>query len=190
MRKWQHLLNNMLKLIYKIAQVHNNILKLKRWTRCRWEWCLPATKSINVELQKITLPWRPLLSYHSGADSHDRDMIGASYHRQETHQWCSGDLFDTTIVCCSQGYVEEEHPLMPSKSCAQPTCIVSSINDCYGADIVVSTWYICIAAVGILCWAIWIGLFTPSIHKICIKNIEFYYPPTRTLFCIPIILPL
>jgi len=61
------------------------MLKLKRWTRCRWEWCLPATKPINVELQNITLPWRPLLSYHTGADSHDRDMIGVSYHRIVTH---------------------------------------------------------------------------------------------------------
>jgi len=176
MRKWQHLLNNMLKLIYKIAQVHNNMLKLKRWTRCRWEWCLPATESINVELQKITLPWRPLLSYDSGAETHDRDMIGESYHRRSTHLWCSDDFFDTTIVYCSQGYVEEEPPVMPSKIFAQPTCLVSSINDCYGSDIVVSTRYICIAAVVILCWAIWILLFTPSIHKIAWKN-RVFYPP-------------
>ena len=110
MRKWQLLFNNILKLIYKTAQVHNNILKLKRWTRCRWEWCLPATESINVELQKITQPWRPLLSYNSGAETHDRDMIGESYHRRSTHLWCSDDFFDTTIVYCSQGYVEEEPP--------------------------------------------------------------------------------
>ena len=44
--------------------------------------------------------------------SHDRDMIGVSYHRIVTHLWYSGDFFDTTIVVCSQGNVKEEHPLM------------------------------------------------------------------------------
>ena len=62
--------------------------------------------------KKSTLPWRPLLSYHSGADSHDKDMIGVPYHRLATHLWYSGDFFDTTIVVFSQGNVKEAHPLM------------------------------------------------------------------------------
>ena len=68
---------------------------------------LPPPNPSLFELQKSTLPWRPLLSYHSGADSHDRDMIGVSYHRIATHLWYSGDFFDTTIVVCSQGNVKE-----------------------------------------------------------------------------------
>jgi len=57
--------------------------------------------------KKSTLPWRPLLSYHSDAATHDRDMIGASYHRQATQLRCSDDLFDTIIVVSPQGYVED-----------------------------------------------------------------------------------
>jgi hypothetical protein len=143
---------------------------------------LPATKSINVELQKITLPWRPLLSYHSDAATHDRDMIGASYHRQATQLRWSDDLFDTIIVVSSQGYAEEEHPLMHHQNLLLPTCIVSSIYDCYGAGIILSTRYICTAAMGILCWAIWIRLFTPSIHKICMKNMSFTTHPHEHYF--------
>ena len=63
-----------------------------------------------------------------------------------------------------------------------PTCIVSSIYDCYGAGIVLSTRYICTAAMGILCWAIWIRLFTPSIHKICMKNMSFTTHPHEHYF--------
>ena len=134
---------------------------------------IPSTSSCK----KSTLPWRPLLSYHSDAATHDRDMIGASYHRQATQLRCSDDLFDTIIVVSSQGYVEEEHPLMHHQNLLLPTCIVSSIYDCYGAGIVLFTRFICTAAKGILCWAIWIRLFTPSIHKICIKISSFAIHP-------------
>ena len=64
---------------------------------------IPSTSSCK----KSTLPWRPLLSYHSDAATHDRDMIGASYHRQATQLRCSDDLFDTIIVVSPQGYVED-----------------------------------------------------------------------------------
>jgi hypothetical protein len=100
-------------------------------------------------------------------------MIGASYHQQATQLRCSDDLFDTIIVVISQGYVEEEHPLMHHQNLLLPTCIVSSIYDCYDAGIVFSTRYICTDAMCILCRAIWIRLFTPSIHKICIKISSF-----------------
>ena len=146
-----------------VSTVHNNYTKLMRWMRCRWEWCLPATKSINVELQKITLPWRPLLSYHGGADSHYRDMIRVPYHRQATHLWCSGDLFDTTIVWCSQGYVEERSIRWSIKNLCS-TFVHRIINKRlpWRWNRSFYSIYMCIGAVFILCWAIWILLFTQA----------------------------
>ena len=77
------------------------------------------------------------------------------------------------------------HPLMHHQNLLLPTCIVSSIYDCYGAGIVLFTRYICTSAMSILCWAIWIRLFTPSIHKICIKISSFTIRPHEHYYLHP-----
>ena len=111
--------------------------------RCRWEWGLPATKSINSSLQKITLPCRPLLSYHSDADTHHRDVTVASYNWRSTHLWCSGDFFGTTIAVLSQVYVLYGASDMILKNTTPHSCIVSSQYDCIVAAIFGFGRYIC-----------------------------------------------
>ena len=136
---------------------------------------LPATESINVELLiKNHAPWRPLLSYHSGAETQDRDMIGESYHRRSTYLWCSDDFFDTTIVYCSQGYVEES-----LRWCHQKSLLTTFVPRIINKRLL-WRWHRSFYSIymysrrGYPLLGNWILLFTPSIHTNAWKNRDFY----------------
>ena len=146
----------------------------------------------SCELQKSTLPWLPLLflSYHSDAATHDRDMIGTSYHRQATQLRCSGDLFDG-IVVCSQGYVKYG----TSADSIKIYCYLRASYHQYTIAMALASYFL----LDIYVQPPWVSFVRQfgsayhskiSIQKICIKKHRFItYPPTRAWFCIPSLPP-
>ena len=145
-------------------------------------YSLPPPNPSTSELQKSTLPWLPLLflSYHSDAATHDRDMIGASYHRQATQLRCSGDLFDG-IVVCSQGYVKYG----TSADSIKIYCYLRASYHQYTIAMALASYFLLDIYVQPP-WVSFVGQFGSayyskiSIQKICIKNIGSLDIPTYT----------
>jgi hypothetical protein len=117
----------------------------------------------------------------SDAATHDRDMIGASYHRQVTQLRYSGDLFDTTIVVSSQGYVKYGTPADSIKI----YCYLRASYHQYTIAMALASYFLLDIYVKPP-WVSFVRQFGSAYHSkisiqnICIKNIGSLHPPIRT----------
>jgi len=99
-------------------------------------------------------------------------MIGASYHRQATQLRYSGDLFDTTIVVCSQGYVKYG----TSADSIKIYCYLRASYHQYTIAMALASYFLLDIYVKPP-WVSFVGQFGSAYHskisiqKICIKNI-------------------